>query len=55
MNKNQMENKKDVHHSHRSNLMQARISSEDDFNDILNSLDTNTNKKKDELKKNIFG
>ena len=35
--------------------MQARISTEDDFNDILNSLDTNTTKKKDELKKNIFG
>ena len=55
MNKNQIENKKEVHHSHRSNLMQARISTEDDFNDILNSLDTNTNKKKDELKKSIFG
>ena len=56
MNNNQKENKKEVHHSHRSNLMQARISTEDDFNDILNSLDTNTNnKKKDELKKNIFG
>ena len=53
MNKNEIENKKEVHHSHRSNLMQARISTEDDFNDILNSLDTN--KKKDDLKKNIFG
>ena len=55
MNKNQIENKKEVHDSHRRNLMQARISTEDDFNDILNSLDTNTTKKKDELKKNIFG
>ena len=53
MNKNEIENKKEVHHSHRSNLMQARISTEDDFNDILNSLDTN--KTKDDLKKNIFG
>ena len=36
--------------------MQTRISSEDDFNDIFNSLDTNKNdKNKDDLKKNIFG
>ena len=40
-------------HSHRSNLMQARISSEDDFKNIFNSLDKNANK--EELKKNIFG
>ena len=40
-------------HSHRNNLMQARISSEDDFKNIFNSLDKNANK--EELKKNIFG
>ena len=49
----QIDNQNEVHHSHRNNLMQARISSEDDFKDILNSLDTNKNK--DDLKKNIFG
>jgi len=39
--------------THRSNLMQTRISSEDDFKNIFNSLDKNKNK--EELKKNIFG
>ena len=53
VNQKQMENNKEIHHSHRSNLMQARISSEDDFKDIFNSLDPNKNK--DDLKKNIFG
>ena len=38
---------------HRNNLMQTRISSEDDFKNIFNSLDKNANK--EELKKNIFG
>ena len=37
---------------HRNNLMQTRISSEDDFKNIFNSLDKNANK--EELKKNIF-
>ena len=55
INRKPTENKNEVHHSHRSNLMQARISSEDDFKDIFNSLDTNKNKDKDDLKKNIFG
>ena len=55
INRKPIENKNEVHHSHRSNLMQARISSEDDFKDIFNSLDTNKNKDKDDLKKNIFG
>ena len=40
-------------HSHRNNLMQARISSEEDFKNIFDSLDKNLNK--EELKKNIFG
>ena len=40
-------------HSHRNNLMQTRISSEEDFKNIFNSLDNNENK--EELKKNIFG
>ena len=53
INPKPIENKKEIHHSHRSNLMQARISSEDDFNDMMNSLDTNKNK--DDFKKNIFG
>ena len=52
----QINNQNEVHHNHRSNLMQTRISSEDDFKDIINSLDTNkTDKNKDDLKKNIFG
>jgi hypothetical protein len=56
MSQKQINNQNEVHHSHRSNLMQTRISSEDDFNDIFNSLDTNKNdKNKDDLKKNIFG
>ena len=56
MNKKQIENKnlnQIQNNNPRSNLMQKRISSEDDFNDIMNSLDTNKNK--DDLKKNIFG
>ena len=40
-------------HSHRNNLMQTRISSEEDFKNIFDSLDKNLNK--EELKKNIFG
>ena len=56
MSQKQINNQNEAHHSHRSNLMQTRISSEDDFNDIFNSLDTNKNdKNKDDLKKNIFG
>jgi len=52
----QINNQNEIHHNHRSNLMQTRISSEDDFKDIINSLDTNkTDKNKDDLKKNIFG
>ena len=39
--------------SHRNNLMKARISNEEDFKDIMNSLDKNANK--EDLKKNIFG
>ena len=42
-----------ISHSHRNNLMQARISSEEDFKNIFDSLDKNLNK--EELKKNIFG
>ena len=44
---------KKISHSHRSNLMQSRISTEEDFKNIFNSLDKNANK--EELKKNIFG
>ena len=44
---------KKISHSHRNNLMQARISSEEDFKNIFDSLDKNLNK--EELKKNIFG
>ena len=40
-------------HSHRNNLMQTRISNEEDFKNIFDSLDKNVNK--EELKKNIFG
>ena len=40
-------------HSHRNNLMQTRISNEEDFKNIFDSLDKNINK--EELKKNIFG
>ena len=40
-------------HSHRNNLMQARISNEEDFKNIFNTLDNNQNK--EDLKKNIFG
>ena len=40
-------------HSHRNNLMQTRISSEEDFKNIFDTLDKNINK--EELKKNIFG
>ena len=39
--------------TYRSNLMQTRISSEDDFKNIFDNLDKNVNK--DELTKNIFG
>ena len=53
INQNQIENKNEVHQSRRNNLMQARISSEEDFKDIFNSLETNKNK--EDLKKNIFG
>ena len=53
INQQPIGNKNEIHHSHRSNLMQARISTEDDVKDIFNKLDKNTNK--DELKKNIFG
>ena len=53
INQNQIENNNEVHRSRRNNLMQARISSEEDFKDIFNSLETNKNK--EDLKKNIFG
>ena len=53
INQQPINNQNDTHHSHRSNLMQARISTEDDVKDIFNTLDKNTNK--EELKKNIFG
>ena len=53
INQNQTENQNEVHRSRRNNLMQARISSEEDFKDIFNSLETNKNK--EDLKKNIFG
>ena len=56
MNQKPVENHNDINHSHRSDLMQKRISSEDDFKDIFNSLDSNkSDKNKDDLKKNIFG
>ena len=39
--------------NYRNNLMHGRISNEDDFKNIFNSIDKNVNK--EEIKKNIFG
>jgi len=41
INQQPIGNKNEIHHSHRSNLMQARISTEDDVKDIFNKLDKN--------------
>ena len=53
INQQPMENQNEVQNNRRNNLMQKRISSEDDFKDIFNSSDKD--KSKDNLKKNIFG